>query len=73
MEWIKVTPETMPPDMESVIVTAEYKSMRYVLTECRWNSERKCFEIPFDDCIDYWEDVDDKITHWMPIPEPAED
>lgn len=37
MNWIKVTPETMPPDMEEVFVTAEDEDGdRYPMPNCRY-------------------------------------
>ena len=38
MDWIKVTPDTMPPDMEPVMLTVEDgDGKRYMMPECRYN------------------------------------
>ena len=77
MEWIKVTPETMPPAMCPVMVTVRSKKdpdfvdlMKNVL----WNPEYEdgwCW----DDGADCYVYLDDnmEVTHWMPYPEPAKD
>lgn len=83
MDWIKVTPETIPPDMEPVIVTAfhqgrvegEKERNKDVFTDVRWNKMLQAFEIKEWNICQYewttWHDL--KVTHWMPYPEPAED
>lgn len=72
MDWIKVTPETMPPDMEPVLVTTEYDGKRGVIADVRYNPKYG-WEVLTDALGDYWEDIREKVTHWMPFPEPAED
>lgn len=73
MDWIKVTPETMPPDMQEVIVTFENeKKERDVQLQARWNDKHGHWEFLGYD----WEEARDpfyKVTHWMPWPEAAED
>lgn len=73
MDWIKCA-DRMPPDMEPVIVTVEtLDGERYTMPECRWNQELSCWEWPYEAGSGYWETVDEKVTHWMPCPGPAED
>lgn len=73
-QWIKVTPETMPPDDDTVIVTVEHPSGdRYIYTEARFDKDRGKWEWPYEAGADYWEDIEEKVTHWMPFPKPAED
>lgn len=78
MDWIKVTPETVPPDGEPILITIEswMDKHRYVWeTQARWHNG--FYEV--------WEDngfacgwgsgrfSGSKVTHWMPWPEPAEE
>lgn len=73
MNWIKVTPETMPPEMDEVFVTVEDENgKRYVMSDCRYNPQYG-WEWQQEPCYEYWVDVSDKVTHWMPYPKPAED
>ena len=39
MDWIKVTPETMPPDMEPVMVTLMFSDAdgKFVWADARYN------------------------------------
>lgn len=81
MDWIKVSPETMPPDMEPIMVTVEpWKNqwLRYVpKRQVRYNESRNSYEIYQDDGFACgWnrsELAGDRITHWMRWPELAED
>lgn len=81
MNWIKVTPKTMPPDMEPIMVTVEpWKSagLRYVpKRQVRYNESRNSYEIYQDDGFSCgWsgsELAGDRITYWMRWPDPAED
>lgn len=73
MDWIKVTPETMPPDMEPVMVTVKGKLGSDIMKDVVW--EQKSNGWAYDDgadCLIYL-DENLKVTHWMPYPEPAED
>lgn len=73
MGWIKVTPETMPPDMEPVIVTLRFSDTdgKFVWADVRHNGEKWEY---LSNCWDNtWSDVDGEVTHWMQYPEPAED
>lgn len=75
MAWIKCT-DRMPPDMEIVIVTVKYNDgCKYTWTDVRHNPEYQEWEQLVDVIGDYWEGIgeDCKVTHWIPIPEPAED
>lgn len=77
MDWIKVTQETMPPDMESVFASViDEDGDKVLYPECRWNSWRKIWEYPkewygWDEVV--WLRVIGTVTHWMPYPDPAED
>lgn len=77
MEWIKVTPETIPPEGELVLVTVHGQQLHDVWGNVYYDRdlehwvEASCTLNPDDDRL-----VDDgglKVTHWMPYPEPAED
>lgn len=72
MAWIKCT-DRMPPDMEPVIITVENYRERYVMTEARYNADFDLWEWLYEAGADYWKGVDGKVTHWMPMPKPAED
>lgn len=85
MDWIKVTPETLPPDGEAVMVTVLYENgNREVETQAtltyrevakyKRKPKTRTWHYRNGD-YDSWEEFGDwvKITHWMPIPAPAED
>lgn len=74
MEWISVK-DRMPPDMQCVLVTIESENgKRYVQSDIRFNSSRNTWEWAYEAGADYWQDMDyEVVTHWMPLPEPAED
>ncbi len=73
MDWIKVTPETMPPDMEPVFATVvdKYRTPQKSVWIMRNNNG--VWESFVED--DYFTKVDEwvKVTHWAKWPEPAED
>lgn len=73
MNWIKVTPETMPPDMEPVIVTVDDK---YNPPKYTWGgrTNKGKWELLIE-AGDVYASIKEWIlvTHWMPYPEPAED
>ena len=86
MDWIKVTPETMPPDMEPVMVTLMFSDAdgKFVWADARYNGVK--WEYLSNSWDNVWSDIDglacgwasgrfagSKVTHWMPYPEPAED
>lgn len=66
MDWIKVTPDTMPKEREEVFVNIKHKSgAKFSIPGVFWTG----------DC---WANLsfpirDFKVTHWMPYPAPAED
>lgn len=69
MDWIKVTPETMPEEEQYVLVTAIWKGEKYVTYAQYTNGHF------LSDIIDIFaanEEIDN-VTHWMPYPKPAED
>lgn len=70
MSWIKVTPDTMPPDTSPVLVTVEAKYGRYIKPVARYCGT---WEWLADATGDYWEEIRSPVTHWMPYPEPADD
>ena len=55
MDWIKVTPEAMPPDKD----VAWYSD-----NGGAWGWDEG------EDCAVFLDD-DMEVTHWMPYPEPA--
>ena len=71
MDWIKVTPETMPPDMERLIVTMIIDGEKMTIGNVRYRGE--CWEIE-EFLIHKWLYIKPElITHWMLMPAPAED
>lgn len=72
MAWIKCT-DRMPPDMEPVIVTLRFSDTdgKFVWADVRHNGEK--WEYLSNSWDDIWSDVDGEVTHWMPMPKPAED
>lgn len=75
MDWIKVTPETMPTDNELVFVTCKNRyGKRYVLHDIVYSAEYSCWKWGKEEYgNDYWPTLTDDVTHWMPYPGPAED
>lgn len=78
MDWIKVTPETMPKNGQHVIATIfRIDGKKDVEPFVRhYNGQWEIIEY---DSI-YWQpirlDGTDRyleVTHWMPYPDPAED
>lgn len=77
MEWIRVTPETMPPDMVPVLVTVTHNLKdesikKYTVADIRYNHQNG-WEFLSNSCFGIWGQYTDNVTHWMPMPEPAED
>lgn len=74
MDWIKVTPETMPPERENVLVTIRYDDSdeKFVWADVRWSKDVG-WEYLASSFDDIWTSVDGEVTHWMPYPKPAED
>lgn len=77
MNWIKVTPDTMPKEYEKVIVTIKNKDgHRYVLENVEFRPDSvlgQWWYYSFNS--DSYEpiDKDETITHWIPKLKPAED
>jgi len=71
MNWTKVTPETLPPDGESVMVTVKYGKEKAVLLGkfCDGEFHRK------SEFVDEYLPMPKtfKVTHWAAMPAPAED
>lgn len=74
MDWIKVTPDTMPPDMETVIVTIlQSNGEKIVCPFARYIAQNKEWYWAFNDEFYSGVSGDWIITHWMPYLTPAED
>ena len=73
MAWIKCT-DRMPPDMEPVMVTMTDGCKITVLPCCRWNNKYNEWDMLNDWNWEEWLALGEKekVTHWMPWPEPAE-
>lgn len=84
MKWINVK-ESLPKDMEPVLVTAKNSDGTKYVTEARFN--KNCYnymeeykkdhpngvwEWPYESISDDWEEIKEEVTHWMPYPDPAE-
>lgn len=67
MEWVKVSPETMPPSMIPVFVSTDDG---YVTADVRYNDKNGCWEYLCDAMVPAWARIDDNITHWMLYPIP---
>ena len=84
MTWTKVT-DALPPDGEAVMVTVLYENgLKEVEPRAtlRYREVGKYKRKPKTKTWHYWNrDIDDwyefgdwvKITHWAPMPAPAED
>ena len=72
MAWIKCT-DRMPPDMEPVIVTAVWRGEKRVETDVYRESGfwKQDYDSMYGGDTNYYSD--DEITHWMPMPKPADD
>lgn len=77
IRWTKVTPDTMPPEEETIIVTIKDSNGRkYVSTEAKFRPESvigKWWTYNFTS--ESFEPIYDSetVTHWMRDIEPAED
>lgn len=71
MDWIKVTPETMPNERQYVLVTyIDCTGEKCVDPDCLFEDGKfKRYDFRWEE----YEETDDIVTHWMPLPEPAED
>lgn len=80
MDWIKVTPETMPPDMKVVIIKALHDSGIPSINTLGWYSKKRerwervsnpaqwrCDGNAWD-LTTLFDCVDGMVTHWMPLP-----
>lgn len=71
MDWIKVTPETMPPDMERLMVTMIVDGKKTTIGNVRRRGQ--FWEIE-EFLIHKWLYIKPElITNWMLMPKPAED
>lgn len=77
MNWIQLTPETMPPDMVIVMVTVRDNGIKKVVRDIAYShKEQKWFWYDAVETQDFYQfdlDLNGVITHWMPYPDPAED
>lgn len=75
LQWIKVTPETMPMSMQSVMVTIKHKwNEQSIYPEARYNNidyNPGKWEWARISDEDEWVQFAGQVTHWMPLPEPA--
>lgn len=73
MDWVKVTPETMPPNGECVFVTAlnEYDGQKMVIGEVAYTDGE--WKLARMDDEDIFLPFGLTITHWAHYPAPAED
>lgn len=76
MDWIKCA-DRMPPDMEPVMVTVRWAGKKKILSNYRYLKEYEAWQFQdkmFEECTPINSVFKGMIvTHWMPIPEPAED
>lgn len=72
MDWIKVTPDTMPPEGEEVLVTVDnYGYSKETLGGATYTEYSGWMVLCGSD--EGAEPIYGKVTHWMPYPAPAED
>ena len=63
--WIPVT-ERLPEDFQKVLVFWQEHS-EPVIDTAFWMEESKSFN------CSHWERAGEKVTHWMPLPEPPKE
>jgi hypothetical protein len=68
--WIPVT-ERLPEAWRRVIVCAKHDGGLSVWDSARWSGKR--WEKEMEVCYDYWVEIDEPVTHWMPLPEPPKE
>lgn len=76
MNWIKVTPETMPSKGERVILTTINQDGSKTTDVATWFGEENGWKIlllGYHSCTLADGGYSFTITHWMPYPKPAED
>lgn len=64
--WIPIS-EGLPKENETVIVSTEYG----VYPEARYTKEYG-WEWAYEAGADYWKEIDDDVTAWMPLPKTYE-
>lgn len=81
MDWIKCT-DRMPPKTMIVMVTIGGENFRpFVFPAARWNENKQYFERIYHagrnanpgEPDSWWGKITARVTHWMPMPKPAED
>lgn len=81
MNWIKVTPETMPNSGERVNVTMFCQELNKPITMWGvwWDGAKngwyvRAYDPPLADGVGIYHDIEiSGVTHWMPLPLPAAD
>lgn len=79
MDWVKVTPETMPKPFEEVMATIETDGARGKRREfrpvVRWLGDERGWEEyeAIEDCVWWPICAGERVTHWMKYPAVAED
>lgn len=72
MDWIKVTPETMPKEGQRVNVTYSYHGGEGQVAG-EFFREHGEWIVPFGENGYEIAGEEYDVTHWCPYPEPAED
>lgn len=72
MAWIKCT-DRMPPDKRPVIVTVNDRGIKYVFSGAIWDAEKRIWKYKVNYELGKMAEYEAEITHWMPMPGPAED
>lgn len=76
MEWIKVTPETMPPGNVLFMATARdaKTGAKILLKDVEYHPVAKYYAYTTDGVVSRFLDQSlFEVTHWMRYPEPASD
>ncbi len=69
MDWIRLTPESMPPDMKPLLVTVDVNGEKTVFGPVRKRGEFWEYKYLGGE---RWLFINKKlITHWQLMPEPA--
>ena len=71
MEWIKITPDTMPPECTPILVSVDRNGKKE--TRCAEFCVKVFWSLETDWSGEPLEEWRKEATHWMPLPEPASD
>lgn len=70
MDWIKVTPETMPEEGQGVILTyVDSNGHKYIEIDALFEDGK--FKV-YSEVWTCYVEKGDRATHWIPYPEHAE-